>query len=56
MSAEDGADLARVSLTSGEQVGSGGQGEVLAIDDGALLYKKYKDPSKVNGDARQRRE
>ncbi|MGW7644192.1 hypothetical protein [Streptomyces bobili] len=51
MSAEDGADVARASLTLGEQVGSGGQGEVHAIDDGSLLYKKYKDPSKVNGNA-----
>ncbi|WP_045558013.1 hypothetical protein [Streptomyces sp. FxanaA7] len=51
MSAQDGADVARSSLTLGNRVGSGGQGEVHAIGDGSLLYKEYKDPSKVNGHA-----
>ncbi|MFF5183435.1 hypothetical protein ACFY30_06535 [Streptomyces sp. NPDC000345] len=51
MSAEDGADVARSSLTLGDQVGSGGQGKVHAVGDGSLLYKEYMDPSKVNGNA-----
>ncbi|MEH0424446.1 hypothetical protein [Streptomyces sp. B21-083] len=51
MSAEDGADVARSPLTLGERVGIGGQGEVHAVGDGSLLYKEYKDPSKVNGNA-----
>ncbi|MFF3464575.1 hypothetical protein [Streptomyces sp. NPDC002619] len=51
MSTEDGADVARSSLTLGDRIGSGGQGDVHAITDGSLLYKEYKDPSKVNGSA-----
>ncbi|MFE5108459.1 hypothetical protein [Streptomyces sp. NPDC056663] len=51
MSAEDVADVARSSLTLGERAGTGGQGEVHAVDDGSLLYKEYKAPSKVNGHA-----
>ncbi|MET9472507.1 hypothetical protein [Streptomyces sp. NPDC002922] len=51
MSAEDVADVARSSLTLGERAGAGGQGEVHAVGDGSLLYKEYKDPSKVNGHA-----
>ncbi|MFI2374869.1 hypothetical protein ACH5AO_07340 [Streptomyces sp. NPDC018964] len=51
MSAEDGADVARSSLALGERVGSGGQGDVYAITGGPLLFKEYKDPSKVNGTA-----
>ncbi|MFD5491431.1 hypothetical protein ACTWJ9_03250 [Streptomyces sp. GDS52] len=51
MSAEDGADVARSSLALGERVGSGGQGDVYATAGGPLLYKEYKDPSKVNGTA-----
>ncbi|WP_030856147.1 hypothetical protein [Streptomyces sp. NRRL S-37] len=51
MSAEDGADVARSSLTLGERIGSGGQGDVYAITGGPLLFKEYKDPSKVNGGA-----
>ncbi|MFI1417704.1 hypothetical protein ACH4VX_06875 [Streptomyces sp. NPDC020731] len=51
MSAEDGADVARSSLALGERVGSGGQGDVYALMDGPLLFKEYKDPSKVNGTA-----
>jgi hypothetical protein len=51
MSAEDGADVTRSSLTLGDRVGSGGQGDVHALADGSLLFKEYKDPSKVNGSA-----
>ncbi|WP_129305652.1 hypothetical protein [Streptomyces sp. L2] len=51
MSAEDGADVARASLALGDRVGSGGQGDVHALGDGAVLFKEYKDPSKVNGSA-----
>ncbi|WP_331449198.1 hypothetical protein [Streptomyces prasinus] len=51
MSAEDGADVARSSLALGERIGSGGQGDVHAITGGPLLFKEYKDPSKVNGAA-----
>ncbi|MEU1176879.1 hypothetical protein ABZ464_04385 [Streptomyces sp. NPDC005820] len=51
MSAEDGADVLLSSLTMGEQAGSGGQGDVYAVGDGALLYKQYKVPAKVNGGA-----
>ncbi|MGW1728135.1 hypothetical protein ACWCQK_35235 [Streptomyces sp. NPDC002306] len=51
MSAEDGADIARSSLRLGDRVGSGGQGDVHSVGNGDLLYKEYKDPSKVNGQA-----
>ncbi|PBC93639.1 hypothetical protein BX281_1473 [Streptomyces sp. Ag82_O1-15] len=51
MSADDGADIARSSLRLGNRVGSGGQGDVHSVGDGDLLYKEYKDPSKVNGHA-----
>ncbi|MEU1705114.1 hypothetical protein ABZ478_06875 [Streptomyces sp. NPDC005706] len=51
MSAEDGADVTRASFILGDRVGSGGQGDVSALADGSLLYKEYKDPSKVNGGA-----
>ncbi len=51
MSANDGADVARSSLTLGERVGSGGQGDVHAVTGGSLLFKEYKEPSKVNGTA-----
>lgn len=51
MSVEDGSDVARSSLALGNRIGSGGQGEVYAIADGALLFKEYKDPSKADGGA-----
>ncbi|MGC2996921.1 hypothetical protein ACPF8X_00520 [Streptomyces sp. G35A] len=51
MSAEDGADVARSSLALGERIGSGGQGDVHVVTGGSLLFKEYKDPSKVNGAA-----
>jgi hypothetical protein len=51
VSAEDGADVARSSLTLGERVGSGGQGDVHAVTGGPLLFKEYKEPAKVNGAA-----
>ncbi|MFF5012622.1 hypothetical protein [Streptomyces sp. NPDC001165] len=51
MSAEDGADVTRSSLALRDRVGSGGQGDVHALADGSLLFKEYKDPSKVNGTA-----
>jgi hypothetical protein len=51
MSARDGADVARSSLVTGDRVGSGGQGDVHAVDDGALLFKEYKDPARVDGHA-----
>ncbi|MFF4057618.1 hypothetical protein ACFYZ8_04700 [Streptomyces sp. NPDC001668] len=51
MSAEDGADVTRPSLTLGDRAGSGGQGEVHTVGDGSLLYKEYKNPSTVNGHA-----
>ncbi|MER7817849.1 hypothetical protein [Streptomyces sp. NPDC096153] len=51
MSAEDGADIARASLVLRDRVGSGGQGDVHALADGSLLFKEYKNPSKVNAGA-----
>lgn len=51
MSAADGADVARSSLTLGERVGSGGQGDVHAVMGSPLLFKEYKQPSKINGTA-----
>ncbi|MDG9689542.1 hypothetical protein [Streptomyces mutabilis] len=51
MSAEDGTDVARASLALGERVGSGGQGDVHAVTGSPLLFKEYKDPSKVNSTA-----
>ncbi len=51
MSAEDGSDVARSSLTLGDRIGSGGQGDVHAVSGGALLFKEYKSPSRVDGDA-----
>ncbi|MGW5282081.1 hypothetical protein ACWERI_21905 [Streptomyces collinus] len=51
MSAEDGADVARASFMLGDREGTGGQGDVHALVDGSLVYKEYKDPSKVNGGA-----
>lgn len=51
MSAEDGADVERSTLTLAERVGSGGQGDVHAVTGGPLLFKEYKEPSKVNGAA-----
>ncbi|WP_281154777.1 hypothetical protein [Streptomyces sp. HYC2] len=51
MSAENGADVTRSSLALRDRVGSGGQGDVHALADGSLLFKEYKDPSKVNGSA-----
>ncbi|MFF7853200.1 hypothetical protein [Streptomyces sp. NPDC007904] len=51
MSVEDGADVARSSLALGERIGSGGQGDVHVVTGGSLLFKEYKDPSKVNGAA-----
>ncbi|MFD5519635.1 hypothetical protein [Streptomyces sp. NPDC127066] len=39
MSPEDGADIAHSSLTLGERVGSGGQGDVHSVGGGDLLYK-----------------
>ncbi|MYQ46150.1 hypothetical protein GTW40_13980 [Streptomyces sp. SID4985] len=51
MSAEDGADVSRSSLVLGDVIGSGGQGEVHVVVGGPLLFKQYKDPARVNGDA-----
>ncbi|MGW4563038.1 hypothetical protein ACWEN3_11695 [Streptomyces sp. NPDC004561] len=51
MSAEDGTDVTRASLALRDRVGSGGQGDVHALAEGSLLFKEYKDPSKVNGGA-----
>ncbi|GAA3956456.1 hypothetical protein GCM10022384_07040 [Streptomyces marokkonensis] len=51
MSVEDGSDVTRSSLALGARIGSGGQGDVHAVGDGPLLFKEYKVPSKVNGDA-----
>ncbi|AZM58909.1 MULTISPECIES: hypothetical protein [unclassified Streptomyces] len=51
MSAEDGADVERSTLTLAERVGSGGQGDVHAVTGSPLLFKEYKEPSKVNGTA-----
>ncbi|MFB7241788.1 hypothetical protein CW362_00295 [Streptomyces populi] len=51
MSAEDGADVARSSFTPGDRIGDGGQGYVYSVSAGDLLYKEYKDPSKVNSQA-----
>lgn len=52
MSAEDGADVPLSALRTGEKIGDGGQGEVLAVHgDGELLYKSYRAPDRVNGRA-----
>ncbi|MCG3039771.1 hypothetical protein ACLIYM_22075 [Streptomyces fenghuangensis] len=52
MSAEDGSDVARSSFALGDRVGGGGQGEVHAVaGDAVLLYKEYKSPSTVDGNA-----
>ncbi|ROP46643.1 hypothetical protein [Streptomyces sp. PanSC9] len=51
MSAGDGADVARTSLRLRDRIGSGGQGDVHALADGSMLFKEYKDPSRVNGAA-----
>jgi hypothetical protein len=51
VSAENGADVARATLVLQDRVGSGGQGDVHAVADGPLLFKEYKDPSKVDATA-----
>ncbi|MGW4194611.1 hypothetical protein [Streptomyces sp. NPDC005004] len=51
MSVEDGADILRSSLALGDVVGSGGQGEVHAVAGGSLLFKQYRIPAAVDGNA-----
>lgn len=51
MSIEDGADVELSHLQIGELVGAGGQGEVLEVTGTDLLYKRYRDPSRTNGEA-----
>ncbi|MFG3198509.1 hypothetical protein ACGFYT_20530 [Streptomyces sp. NPDC048208] len=51
MSAEDGADVPRSSLAPGSVMGSGGQGDVHEVVGGPMLFKQYKAPARVNGDA-----
>lgn len=52
MTAADGADVRLPDVAPGEKIGDGGQGEVRAVlgQDG-LLYKSYRSPEKVNGQA-----
>ncbi|MFF2199670.1 hypothetical protein [Streptomyces sp. NPDC058145] len=50
MTAEDGQDVAKSSLTLGAKMGSGGQGVVYLASDG-LLFKEYKNPATVNESA-----
>ncbi|MCT2589411.1 hypothetical protein LHJ74_05610 [Streptomyces sp. N2-109] len=50
MSADDGADVPLATLATGEKIGDGGQGEVLAVrGHDTLLYKSYRAPERVNG-------
>ncbi|MEV7405970.1 hypothetical protein AB0N93_37110 [Streptomyces sp. NPDC091267] len=52
MSVHDGLDVTYDSLKLFDKVGDGGQGEVHAIGGpGALLYKSYREPHKVDGAA-----
>ncbi|MFF8474196.1 hypothetical protein [Streptomyces sp. NPDC015414] len=51
MSIEDGTDIELSHLQIGEVVGSGGQGEVLEIAGTDLLCKRYRNPSRTNGEA-----
>ncbi|MEV0743600.1 hypothetical protein AB0I75_00180 [Streptomyces sp. NPDC050273] len=52
MSVHDGLDVPYDSLKVFDKVGDGGQGEVHAIGGpGALLYKSYREPRKVDGAA-----
>ncbi|MFE6887789.1 hypothetical protein [Streptomyces sp. NPDC057694] len=51
MTAVDGRDVERSSLVLGDRLGSGGQGDVFPVGDGALLFKEYKTPSEVDGSA-----
>ncbi|WP_330239708.1 hypothetical protein [Streptomyces sp. NBC_00525] len=49
MTAADGSDVERSSLVLGQRLGSGGQGDVFALDGDAVLLKEYKNPSEVDG-------
>lgn len=52
MSVDDGTDVPLGSLDPGARIGDGGQGEVFALTPWPdLLYKKYRDPRQVDGDA-----
>ncbi|AXK36644.1 hypothetical protein DVA86_32830 [Streptomyces armeniacus] len=52
MTAADGADVRLQDLAPGDKIGDGGQGEVRTVhgQDG-MLYKSYRSPEKVNGQA-----
>ncbi|MFE3516885.1 hypothetical protein [Streptomyces sp. NPDC059166] len=52
MSERDGADTPRAALHLLGKIGDGGQGEVHTVGGpGGLLYKSYREPRKVDGDA-----
>ncbi|KPC89995.1 hypothetical protein ADL27_38125, partial [Streptomyces sp. NRRL F-6602] len=52
MTVHDGEDLALHQVKRFARVGDGGQGEVFeAGGPGRLLYKEYREPPKVRGDA-----
>jgi hypothetical protein len=50
VSVDDGNDVARSSLSLGDRMGSGGQGDVYDVG-GDLLFKEYKQPATANGPA-----
>lgn len=52
MSHENGADVALASLRLLDRVGDGGQGEVHTVEGRpGVLYKSYREPHRVDGDA-----
>ncbi|MGX2995814.1 hypothetical protein JNUCC64_16250 [Streptomyces sp. JNUCC 64] len=52
MSEADGADVPLAALPLGRRIGDGGQGEVFLLTDRpGTLYKGYRDPRRVDGDA-----
>ncbi|WP_445402545.1 hypothetical protein ACSMX9_13355 [Streptomyces sp. LE64] len=52
MSEADGVDVPLGSLPVRDRIGDGGQGEVFTLSDRpAVLYKSYRDPRRVDGEA-----
>ncbi|MFF3753493.1 hypothetical protein ACFYYH_23975 [Streptomyces sp. NPDC002018] len=52
MSADDGADVPLGSLRLLDRIGDGGQGEVYTLGGwSGVLYKSYREPRRVDGDA-----
>ncbi|MFD7548247.1 hypothetical protein ACFV0R_09380 [Streptomyces sp. NPDC059578] len=52
MSVDDGADVPLGALAVRDRIGDGGQGEVFTLADlPAVLYKSYRDPRQVDGEA-----